>query len=461
VYVEYAGGTDLLSFPATSAGTGRIDLVSIDDTGTINRTAGVASASPVQPDFPEDELVLAIIDIPVDATGFSVITGDFINNLDYSKYFRRGFEEYLDDNLYIKSEDGGYAANELLAYKDATGRIAKTTNALIKRTSDGDYGGTGDNDIPSENRIGDVTDFKTGQGGSSGGSAHQQLGKYIRDNEIKTPGKICPISNSYGLACRSASLSLTSAGEWVTIAEIEEGLSTIKSFSALVQYVFASSVRNGAFYVSGIISETYSTFDIKFTPLNNSDVWLPFVGPCRIISSNDTTDRGSKLQMKSFHVTSGSILLRTLISSIDSSGAAVLTPVTPYVDNTSIQLPDGSSFATYGQASDDWWRFGQGEIVLWSGSQTVDNGLFYSDIFFTGFNHQMFNSYIAIFSNSGETYESNCPVKKPIATNDSKFVTTWGSGAVDFTIYYSNANDFIFTNYSGNPVILKKIIGVL
>jgi hypothetical protein len=160
-----------------------------------------------------------------------------------------------------------------------------------------------------------------------------------------------------------------------------------------VQYVISSSVRNGAFYVSGIIAEIYSVFDIKFTPLNNSDVNPSFVGACRIISSNDTTNRGSKLQIKFFHATSGSVGVRTLISSIDVSGAAVFTPVIPYVDNTSIQLPDGSSFTTYGQASDDWWRFGQGATELWNGSETITTGNNQNILPFTGFDSEMFNAY--------------------------------------------------------------------
>ncbi len=55
--VKFAGGNSG-SFTAPSSDP-RIDLLSIDDSGTLNITTGVEAASPVAPDYPTDEFVIA------------------------------------------------------------------------------------------------------------------------------------------------------------------------------------------------------------------------------------------------------------------------------------------------------------------------------------------------------------------------------------------------------------------
>lgn len=107
-FVEFVGGTSP-TLSVTSAGNGRTDLICIDDTGSIQIVEGTASASPVTPDFPEDYLTLAIVEIPVDPSGFSplVIRGDWITNLDYSKYFRDNFSNDIGEiSDYIDGNDG-------------------------------------------------------------------------------------------------------------------------------------------------------------------------------------------------------------------------------------------------------------------------------------------------------------------------------------------------------------------
>jgi hypothetical protein len=294
----------------------------------------------------------------------------------------------LYDDLYVKSEDGGYAANELLAYKDATGRIAKTTNALIKRISDGDYGGTGDNDVPSENRIGDTTDFETGQGGSSGGSAHQQLGYYVRENTFVNSSLFTPlgVGNYTTHIARAIDIDF---GVWTTIGHWNVGDAVKHGWIHVVLSSF-HDMASVSFSLAFAIREDVSRFRVCFCPETNCIDDPENYVQARVIISNDTTDRGGKLQIKVFNSSTANTIWQVRTCALEY--VSTFIPDNPYEDNTP-DLPSGDSFASFGQASDDWWAFRQGATELWNGSETITTGNNQNILPFTGFDSEMFNAY--------------------------------------------------------------------
>ena len=373
--------------------------------------------------------------------------------------------KYLYDDLYIKSEDGGYAADELIAYKDATGRIAKTTNGKLSRIADG-YAGTDDNLFPSEDNIGDITtDFPAGQGGTSGGSLMQQLGYKIEQNGLRLP-KLVGKNLGYNIVQEgfASSLSFTS-GQWLIVALNAAG-GSFTSFDMTIMYNFSSDTLGfGAFRVTGrIIAGT--TFNIKFTPLSNVQSSNIYTGRVRIITSNDATERGSYLMIEILNTVTANVSILGIMNSY-SKGWTIPTP-TIWNGTT---LPDGSSYATYGQASDDWWRFGAGETVLWSGSQVVAAGGSYSwtSPLFTGFTNQMFKSYRIYYDN---LYESNyidiCGPRissqiglSPLYFLDNSIPLSgdwyWVSGVIRTDTY---SDDFTFYSHSNKSITVYKIVGI-
>jgi hypothetical protein len=232
-------------------------------------------------------------------------------------------------------------------------------------------------------------------------------------------------------------------------------------FEASVEYAFSGNVATGSFFVSCRSIASVSQFIVNFVPGTLSIDILERVGKVRIIASGDTTPRGCKLQMLMLGSSSGSTTLKTVIRSLGTNNQ--LLSVTPYDDNTP-NLQDGSSYATYGQASDDWWRFPAGEVELWSGSQVIATASGYNFDFFSGFSNLMFKKYKVFYETGpGADYSFEMSgVKSDEETASPVFPEADMTGDYIKASIYANSggNDFYIYNGTGGNRYITKIVGV-
>jgi hypothetical protein len=367
----------------------------------------------------------------------------------------------LYDGLYTKSEDGGYAADELVTYKDTSGRSVKTSNGKLSRTTDG-YAGTNDNLFPSEDNIGDLTtDFPAGQGGTSGGSLMRQLGYIFRTIGITIP-KIIGSGAGKEIFQESYASSLNpSVGQWINIAKRNAAGGAHSVDMTVLFNASTNSFGYGAFRVTGRIVPG-SSFIVRFTPLSNEISAVQYTGRCRIISSNDATDRGEYLQMEVLYSITFALHIVGIINHINYGNWEIITPEVW----TSGNLPDGSSYATYGQASADWWRFRAGETELWSGNQEIINTGSYTwtSPIFTGFSNQMFDLYKIILTNAGGASYALL-IERPFSSSNYveivRNITPSGSSYISATLHAdTNANDFYVLNNYAITEYARQIIGI-
>lgn len=305
------------------------------------------------------------------------------------------------DQLYTKSSGGGYANNEIMLYSDTTGRGAKTSNKTI---SESGYTGTDGTKVPTEDNIGDMaTDFPAGQGGTSGGSLMRQLGYNFRTTQTRLYDVISA-DGTYRRCVRTG--EVTGVGTSSNYIELLSIPHTVTQFEGeiKIKYSIASYVGPQTGEFSCIIARnSYTTNQVTFFPkLANSFFGISYLGTVKYIYENDTTNRGAKLI---FEVIAPS----TTVFDI-SIEYEILSRF--YIPNISIpssiaywdtNLPDGSSYITYGQQAPDWWRFGAGRTLIWSGSTAISASGTASNLSdhayilpFTGFDPNMFEHYIAV-----------------------------------------------------------------
>lgn len=60
-YVTVGATTSAITLDAADASKDRIDIVTIDDAGTVGKVKGTAATSPVQPDTPAGQILLAVV----------------------------------------------------------------------------------------------------------------------------------------------------------------------------------------------------------------------------------------------------------------------------------------------------------------------------------------------------------------------------------------------------------------
>jgi hypothetical protein len=127
-------------------------------------------------------------------------------------------------------------------------------------------------------------------------------------------------------------------------------------------------------------------------------------------------------------------------------------------------LPDGSDYATYGQASDDWWRFGAGETELWSGSTIINDGDSSWFEFFSGFSTKMFRQYHFYIARA--TYIFDLVVPQQFlgsaynSRSSAKIFSLALTAYADAVIYDdSDAHDSIIYNEMGATITVWKITG--
>jgi hypothetical protein len=135
--------------------------------------------------------------------------------------------------------------------------------------------------------------------------------------------------------------------------------------------------------------------------------------------------------------------------------------VDPFIWNGTT-LPDGSSYATYGQASDDWWRFGAGETEIWSGNQVVTAGNSYNwtSPIFTGFSNQMFQAYIIYFT---DYFLFICKPKTNSLSNYTYLLRGQPSSNsyIQGAVYLdASSDDFYLFNGHSVSVSVTRIVGV-
>lgn len=430
----------------------------------------------------------------------------------------------LYDDLYTKSQDGGYAADELVSYKDTSGRIIKTSNksladtissadatkvpstqatenrytqpsgsgfandeipliadsdgrqiktsnGKLSRMSDG-YGGSDDNLFPSQDAIGSIADFVTGQGGTSGGSLTQQVGYNLRTTQTRLYDTISKDGKTRHCV-RSGVVAVTTSSSYIQLFTIPQ---TVGSFEGIVKIKYSITSPYGPQFGSFSILITRSAYafnEVKFVPgvVYNLIIGNEYILRVRYLYENGgSTNRGAVVVFEIKGLASENFTVTTDYEIISDSYLLNI-----YVPDTLAlwdgNLPDGSSYATYGQASDDWWRFGAGETVLWSGSQVVAPGGSYSwtSPLFTGFTNQMFKSYRIYYDN---LYESNyidiCGPRissqiglSPLYVLDSSNPTAgnwfWVSGIIRTDTY---SDDFTFYSHSNSSITVYKIVGI-
>jgi hypothetical protein len=126
---SYAGGNSP-TFPLPSVATNRIDLLVIDDAGTLSRVVGTEAASPVPPDYPTNKVPLAEIYVRYNAGG--VVIRETDNGVDsYIKIDARPFFRTVEipDNTITgeKIQDYAIGTKKLSYWEQEHSRIA---NAL-------------------------------------------------------------------------------------------------------------------------------------------------------------------------------------------------------------------------------------------------------------------------------------------------------------------------------------------
>jgi hypothetical protein len=304
---------------------------------------------------------------------------------------------------------------------------------------------------------GTVAEFVTGQSGTSGGSLMQQLGDQIRQSGLIVPKLV---GSSYGHTILqeglSGTLSVTS-GDWIVVAKREAGTSSV--LDMMLQFVGSTNTFGfGHFFVTGRQLPGSSIFDWVFTPGALSIAGPQFTGRCMIVGSNDATDRGNYLLMEMKNTTT--LVLKTL-GIFNSYIGLTWEIVDPFIWNGTT-LPDGSSYATYGQASDDWWRFGAGETEIWSGNQVVTAGNSYNwtSPIFTGFSNQMFQAYIIYFT---DYFLFICKPKTNSLSNYTYLLRGQPSSNsyIQGAVYLdASSDDFYLFNGHSVSVSVTRIVGV-
>lgn len=148
--VKFDGGTSP-SFTAPASDP-RIDLLVIDNTGTLSRVVGAEAASPVAPDFPADKFVIVEVTNAVGQT--TVLNADDASNGFISRNVRSG--------IVLKTFFGGDGSDGALSISSGTTNIDLLGAALVtKNFSSISITGTGKLTFSNANVNGTIVQLKS------------------------------------------------------------------------------------------------------------------------------------------------------------------------------------------------------------------------------------------------------------------------------------------------------------
>jgi len=316
--------------------------------------------------------------------------------------------------------------------------------------------------------IGGSDEFNSGQNDNSGDSLLQTIGETLRTetkSNLYSVGITTDEDHDY-IRRATRPLSLTSSLQWWHLAYINTGY-TNQGECRITAYIDIPSIGRwvGTLEISsGGLEGVEPIIRVINSSRNYALANYQYEPQFRALYPASGADTGIYIQVgvKSSDTETGSIVYYLNENAVFSDtvlGFVLYTSVSGTADGTPTYLPDGATSPVAGVTV---YGFGTGEIVIWTGSETVTSGNAYAGDFFTGFTNQMFDRY-ALYAPATTASPSNIynfTALKPEASDKKSIGYSFDS---IFVIMDDNdVNDFGFFN--GTSLItfsLHKITGIM